>query len=724
MSTRSEDEDETLELMFEQHVTHNNSLEDDDENSTDDNCDSGAIKDETFESRRLKRPSLDFKLGNKVSHMRGWSEDEGRCTAIVENIGQQTRSKDDMNIGQSSIHDHHHTPEPTSASALLGTSPERMKSHRRTRSDGMYLKKRQPAPIVVDPDIYGADETTALTTASDLFSNVGGTPVMRRKHFNRTPSTRSITAPNSRTASPVMSETTNKSGRQIRFSSKSTSQGTWTRANTPLVESDDGIADAGAPMRTMFGMPRTLMLYLGIFVLSGISLGYDLGITSTAKIKLEEIWDLTPTQAGVLSGFLNIGSAVGALCAGAVSDKFGRRAALMWSGLFQMGGSILMALSVSLPMLYSARFIEGVGVGAALMVMPLFLAELSPQRYRGALVAIVDVSIGVGTVLGYFCGWALFPTGDDVGWRWMLGLGAVPASFVVALVVLMPESPRWLMGNGAMDEAEVILNEICTPEEAEMAVFMIQQEREATKRGAWGMLFCPPPGWRGMLFVGFGVAVLQQATGIESATYYTPEILRNAGVADQNEQLLYTLLVGSVKVVFVILATLLIDKRLGRRPMLLMSAAGMTLSQLLLGVNYHYNHQERPTVAVVAQLGFVASYSIGFGPVAWVLMSEIFPVQVRGTALGVATFFNRVTNAVVASTYLTLQLGDGLGSGGVAFLYASTSFVAFAFVFFTVPETKGKSLEDIEGMMKDVGCCVGFGGHMSLKRGYARIAGR
>lgn len=261
---------------------------------------------------------------------------------------------------------------------------------------------------------------------------------------------------------------------------------------------------------------------------------YDLGVISVAKDKAGEDLNLSDNEVELMAGTLNLASAIGGLLTGAISDRWGRRYCLLLAGSLQATGSVVMAFSVDYGWLVFGRFLAGLGVGSALMCGPLYTAELSPQRFRGALVTVTEVAINVGIVLGFVVGYLLVDAPTETGWRWMLGLGTVPAGAVMACVILMPESPRWLMdkvrwgpeicraplrhkidaprSQGRVDEAEDILITVCTEEECEMAVFSMQRERDLARKGSLRLFFCAPREWRGMLLVGIATATFAQVS--------------------------------------------------------------------------------------------------------------------------------------------------------------------------------------------------------------------
>lgn len=247
----------------------------------------------------------------------------------------------------------------------------------------------------------------------------------------------------------------------------------------------------------------------------------------------------------------------------------------------------------------------------------------------------------------------------------------------------------------------------------------LQQERVLGSRGTFSDVICPQPKWRRLIWAGMGTALFQQLTGVEAAVYYTPEVLKAAGLEDEDDQFLANVGVGLIRVIFVVIALFVVDKRVGRRKMLLGSAAVMTVAQLIIGLNFRI--WQIPGLAIAGQCLFMAGYSLGFGPVGWVVVSEIFPLQIRGLAVGIATFINRTTAGVIAFTFMSLN-NSVVGNSGTFWMFSGFCITSFIFTYYSVPETKGKSLEELENeLARDVKmplCCAS-----RLKRRYRPDAG-
>jgi sugar porter (SP) family MFS transporter len=427
--------------------------------------------------------------------------------------------------------------------------------------------------------------------------------------------------------------------------------------------------------------------------LGGLLFGYDTGVISGALLFLRTAFHLSATMQGVVTSIALGGAAAGAAVAGTLADRFGRRVILIVTAGIFVAGALVSALAMSLPMLLAGRLLVGVGIGGASMLTPLYLAEIAPADRRGALVSFNQLALTVGILVSYLVGYALAPSG---AWRWMLGLGGVPGVVLGVGMFLLPETPRWLAGHGHMDQTKAALRRLRGPHAditAELAELRddLKADAQARPESRIGHAAARLP-----LIVGVGLAIFQQVTGINTVIYFAPQIFQASGLSSASAAILATAGIGLVNVVMTGVAIWLVD-RVGRRALLLCGLAGMGLSLCLLAAGFLLGHG--PALAWMTAGGlaaYVGCFAIGLGPVFWLLISEIFPLAVRGRGMSAATIANWGANLVVALTFLDLV--NGLGRSGVFLAYAVLSFGALVFSFRLVPETKGKSLESIEAL--------------------------
>jgi sugar porter (SP) family MFS transporter len=427
--------------------------------------------------------------------------------------------------------------------------------------------------------------------------------------------------------------------------------------------------------------------------LGGLLFGYDTGVISGALLFLRTAFHLSALMQGVVTSIALGGAALGAAVAGTLADRFGRRVILIVTAGIFVVGALVSAFAISLPVLLAGRLLVGVGIGGASMLTPLYLAEIAPANLRGALVSFNQLALTVGILVSYLVGYALAPSG---AWRWMLGLGALPGLVLGAGMFLLPETPRWLAGHGHMDKTQAALRRLrgphadIAPELAELRDDL-KAHAQARPESRIGHAAARLP-----LIVGVGLAVFQQVTGINTVIYFAPQIFQASGLSSASAAILATAGIGLVNVLVTGLAIWLVD-RVGRRPLLLCGLAGMGVSLCVLAAGFWLGHG--PALAWMTAGGlaaYVGCFAIGLGPVFWLLISEIFPLAVRGRGMSAATIANWVANLLVALTFLDLV--NGLGRDGVFLAYAVLSFAALVFSFRLVPETKGKSLESIEAV--------------------------
>ncbi|KAA0045928.1 Polyol transporter 5 [Cucumis melo var. makuwa] len=453
--------------------------------------------------------------------------------------------------------------------------------------------------------------------------------------------------------------------------------------------------------------------------MTSVLLGYDIGVMSGAAIFIKDDFKLSDTKIEILVGILNLYSLIGSAAAGRTSDWIGRRYTMVVAAVIFFAGALLMGFATNYSFLMFGRFVAGVGVGYALMIAPVYTAEVSPASSRGFLTSFPEVFINAGILLGYVSNYGFSKVSDPVtmGWRYMLGIGAVPSVFLAVIVLIMPESPRWLVLQGRLGEAKKVLDKTSdSKEEALIRLADIKQaagipeecnddivsvaKKSTHGEGVWKeLLIHPTAAVRHILIAGVGIHFFQQASGIDAVVLYSPRIFEKAGITSANQKLLATVAVGFVKTIFILVATFLLD-RIGRRPLLLTSVLGMIISLGTLGLTLTVINQTDKklmwavVLCISMVLTYVASFSIGMGPITWVYSSEIFPLKLRaqGTSMGVAV--NRVTSGVISMSFLSLS--KAITTGGAFFLFAAIAIVAWFFFYTALPETQGKTLEEME----------------------------
>jgi SP family arabinose:H+ symporter-like MFS transporter len=428
--------------------------------------------------------------------------------------------------------------------------------------------------------------------------------------------------------------------------------------------------------------------------LGGFLLGFDATVISGVVPFIREYFSLSGTSGDLKLGFavssLGWGAMAGNAIAGPLSDRFGRRRVLLGTALLFVLSSVLAATATSFTSFVVARVVGGLAVGGAILIAPVYIAEIAPADKRGGLVSLNQLMIVIGISASFFSNYFLLDTGEH-NWRYMLGVQMVPALLYFVLLWLVPESPRWLLLEGRDDAALRVLRQVAGEQQARDNLQQIRQSlaMKNVSRGFRGLLDLRI---RLIMVIALGLAFFQQITGINAIFYYLPTIFAQAG-GGVNDAFRQAVLVGVVNVVMTFVAIWLID-RLGRKPLLIVGITGMALS--LFTISWAFGQESYDArLVLIAIVGFVAAFAISLGPVMWVLLSEIFPNEQRAAAISVAGFSNALVSASVTMIFPSaLSL---LGSGGTFLAFALFATAALLFVVLLVPETKGRTLEQLEG---------------------------
>ena len=453
-------------------------------------------------------------------------------------------------------------------------------------------------------------------------------------------------------------------------------------------------AAAGTQPRAFSGEK---FVYAAAFIaaLGGLLFGYDTGVISGAVLFITKQFSLSVFPQELVVAVVLVGAAAGALAGGRLSDRVGRRKALLLTSIIFIAGSLLCAAASSLRVLIAGRVIVGIGIGLSSTTVPVYISEVSPAKARGWLVSLFQLAITVGILGAYVVDYVF---AESQSWRWMLGLAVVPGTLLAVGMLFLPETPRWLAENGLTEAARKVLTRIRGTQSVDEEFNEIQETlSQGQERGRWSDLFLPEV--RPVLVIGLGLAVFQQVTGINTVIYYAPTIIQSAGIPSASGAILATAGIGLVNVLMTIVSMWLID-RVGRRPLLLTGIVGMILSLALLGLNFRLAsaHSQVAWIAVVIIMLYVASFAVSLGPIFWLLISEIYPLRIRGLAEGTAATTCWAANLLVSLTFLSLL--QALGSSWTFWLYATLALAAWIFCYILVPETKGRSLEEIEGQLR------------------------
>lgn len=447
---------------------------------------------------------------------------------------------------------------------------------------------------------------------------------------------------------------------------------------------------------------KNYILYIALSAaMGGLLFGYDTAVISGAIGNLTEYFSLTPIETGWAISSAIIGCLLGASVSNYISDRLGRKVAMLITAVLFISSAVGTAFPNSFTMFVLFRMIGGVGIGIASMVVPMYIAEIAPPKRRGALVGNYQLAIVIGIVLVYFVNYFIALQGDaewnlTTGWRWMFFSEIFPSLLFLVFLFQIPESPRWLIQKEKSEEALAVLEKLNTPEEAIIIQDEIQNSIPITTENQW--IYFANPHYNKALLIGIGLSVLQQLTGINAILYYAPEIFKRLG-SSADVSLLETSVLGVVNLIFTLLAIRFVDK-MGRKPLLYVGSIGMSVALAAVGLFIYYEGTGNWILPFL--LLFMASFSISWGPIVWVLLSEIFPVKIRSLALAISVFIQWLANFAVTQTFPSLVENEWLKmyfNGAFPFyLFSIVCLFSLFFVWKKIPETKNKSLEQMDSL--------------------------
>ncbi len=439
------------------------------------------------------------------------------------------------------------------------------------------------------------------------------------------------------------------------------------------------------------------MVYLiaSIAGIAGLLFGFDEGVIAGALHLLRAEFGISPLAEGIMTATVPLGAVGGALVGGWLARPVGRRKLLLGAAILFVGGALMSALASSLVIVCVARLLLGLAIGVAAMIAPLYISETAPARIRGMLVSIYQLAITLGILGAYLVGYTFSDS-----WRAMFAAGIVPGAALLIGIAILSDTPRWLVLRGRREEARAVIAKTQSlpvghqQVSAELSAIEAAAQEDLAQ-GSWRDLFGPVA--RPALIVGMGLFLLQQLSGINAVIYFAPTVFRLSGFDSTSTQMLATVGIGVVNVLVTVLAMGLID-RIGRRKLLFIGFTGAALSLGLIAAAAATGAPDLQILALIGLVLYVASFAISIGPLPWVMMSEIFPLHLRGPGMSAASITNWVFNFIVVLTFPVLVASIGLA--GVFSIYALVCACGVVFTARLVPETSGISLEDIERHLK------------------------
>ena len=437
--------------------------------------------------------------------------------------------------------------------------------------------------------------------------------------------------------------------------------------------------------------------YTFVAAVGGLLFGYDTAVVAGAIGFIQEKYTLSPAMTGWSASCSLFVCMSGAILSGWLSDKLGRKKVLMIAGFAFAVSSIGILIPSGIEYFIFFRFIGGIGIGIASILAPMYISEIAPADIRGRLISIYQLGIVTGILLIYFVNAGIAGLHDNAwnvnsGWRWMFGSGLVPSLIFILLLLPIPESPRWLAKQNRWNEADVILAKVNGRENADKEIAAI---RESLTEQQGSFLDLLKPGLRTALTIGIVLAIFSQITGINVIMYYAPEIFKATG-SGSSSALMQTIWVGSINLLLTIIAIKYVDK-LGRKKLLLIGSAGMAVCLAIVGLAF-YTESAGGYWVLAGILLYISFFAISLGPLTFVVVAEIFPNHIRGRAMSVAIFFLWLSVYLVSQTFPMLL--ESIGSAYTFWIYMITSVMAFIFIWKVVPETKGKTLEQIQEMWR------------------------
>lgn len=467
----------------------------------------------------------------------------------------------------------------------------------------------------------------------------------------------------------------------------------------------------------------TVIIIAAIASTGGLLFGFDTGVISGALPFLKQSWDLTTNQQEIITTAVLVGAVLGALGSGRITDIVGRKKVIIATSLIFAVGSILTGIAPSMMFLAVSRVLLGIAIGISSFAVPLYISEISPAKYRGALVSSFQLMITIGIVASYFSDLAFADEANPFSWRWMFYVGVFPAIILFIGMLFVPETPRFLISKGRDEEGRKVLEKVEEPELVDAAVAQIKAEI-GMDQDAVGFKELFSKTWRTPLLIAIGIMFVQQFVGINTVIYYAPTLFLIAGFEGARAAITATVAVGLVNVGSTVLSMFLIDK-IGRRKLYFIGVTGMMIALATLAAFFFFKDDlgdNLKWVTVGTVLIYIMFFAISLGPLGWLIISEIFPLKIRGVGMSVGALSNWFFNGIVAFTFLKLAwlfTGDGMeitktvlkdgqeivqtdpNPAGAFFLYAIIAVFGLIWGYKYIPETKGVTLEKIEQHWRD-----------------------
>src|SRR6185437_7890118 len=428
----------------------------------------------------------------------------------------------------------------------------------------------------------------------------------------------------------------------------------------------------------------------------GLLFGFDTGVISGALPFLKQNWQLSDPDIAWLTTSVLVGALLGAIFSGKLSDRIGRKRMIIINAVIFTVGAAGCAAAKNLTLLATMRIVIGVAIGITSYVAPMYIAEISPARKRGGLVTLNQLMITFGILVSFITDYLLSNDNNPASWRWMFLVGIVPALILLVGMLFLPETPRWLMSRGRWQEGKKVLEMVEDPDLINTTAENIKKEMttESASKGRAMDVFKP---WlRIPLIITVGIFFFQQFSGVNTIIYYSPIIFKMSGIVSNSGSILPAIIIGIVNVLCCLLSIFLLD-RVGRRRLYIIGICGMIPSLALLGACYHFKEalgSSLPFFAVISIVAYIGFIAVSLALLGWLLISEVFPTSVRGVGMSIGSLSHWGFNAIISFTFLPLINGVGIAS--TFWIYSGICILGLWWGYYFIPETKGRSLENIE----------------------------
>lgn len=442
---------------------------------------------------------------------------------------------------------------------------------------------------------------------------------------------------------------------------------------------------------------KTNVLLIAIVAATGgLLFGFDTGVISGALPFLRQYWNLSDSSIELITTTVLIGAVIGAITSGKLADIIGRKRMIIINAVIFSIGAIGCAFAPSVTILIIMRIIIGFAIGITSYVVPMYISEISPTRSRGALVTLNQLMITIGILVSYITDFILSNDNNMASWRWMFLVGFIPALILLIGMFFLPETPRWLISKQRWEEGKRILIKVEDADMVEQTLENLKVEIQLSSEKTSGLKGIFKPWLRAPLIITIGIFFFQQFSGVNTIIYYSPIIFKMAGIVSNTQSIIPSIIIGSVNVMACLLSVFLLDK-VGRRKLYFIGISGMIPSLALLGACFYFKEalgSSLPIFAVLSIVCYIIFIAISLAPLGWLLISEVFPLHVRGIGMSIGSLSHWGFNAIIAFTFL--KLVNTVGIDFTFWCYALICVVGLVWGYYYIPETKGKSLEEIE----------------------------